>query len=446
MPHELTIDGLGLKKHEFNAVKSLLDQVACAVKDLNPVAPAVLARYSGTVSTLTRDASYANRALAIASDRIGFPCPAVLSVQKRKDKAGKDASVHVRWSVPSESRSRRVREGVAIRHIFWIKNNAWGEYVDLMIRGAHVEAETIGAALHVILADPKQDLLPQAQAVVPEIAQINPRQCVFVLDLIDIVRLNTDLCNQLPGYRVITSGYAQPAVIQGYPALSVIQHNAEIGRLAAITLAKAIPRGSRAVVSIVCPTPANDTLRAGPVSERVTAFKNRFMTASEEVGFKYSEIISEVKYGDVCHPHDLCEKVPEVLAMALARGNYDTVNLFFTMGDLASLFIPLAHMTPWKDNINVVAADIMPTLIAMLGDNMFPLNAICGVDPISYGRKIVRAACNVGANKEHFPEGGVVTVSPVLLTRDEAQERHIRHTFEVFFAKSKANSTGRVFA
>ena len=422
-PDELSNAALGGKGE---AAWILLEQMAVTARQSGEASKP--AEWPYTPNMLGPILTQVKKALQYAATQIGFD-PRVRTTLI----TGQSLRVVIDRSVPiAESLDRPNHRSV--KHIFWLKNAAWGEYVDLLIRGARFEAEANGVSLHVLKADPAKPLLAQAEAAINETSKIKgqrvvqrvPKGSVFVLDLIDLADLPTAAETQLSGFRVISSGY---------PGATIAQDNHKIGRLAACALAQAVARNSACFVAIICPSMTNSALRAGPVKERVAAFRSRLKDEIVAGGFKCKIKEFDLPFTERSHPHELCTSLSDLFMSTLER--YDTIGIFSTVSDFTGLFSVLSHVSPIASKMRVVSADITPTLVAMLADEHFPLEAICGVDALEYGRQIIRTACAGNANLAT----SAITAAPTLLTRKDSKRLKILQTSEVLAYESELRKT-----
>ncbi len=207
------------------------------------------------------------------------------------------------------------------------------------------------------------------------------RDCSFVLELADTPDAALALKTILPRHRVITTGVI---------GATIAQDDTCIGIELASSLIRCKRRGGKCKIGVVV---ASEELKPGR-GHRVVAFKGcieEAMRAGSTVKYTFETIIIE-KSGHR-HAHELCARL---------LNKEDNANLsdcdvvFSAAGEFAESLLRFYDVNPGRQPPKVFTADITPSLLNLMWEPDSALQAMCGVEPFSYGRLIVRAACDTG--------------------------------------------------
>ncbi len=376
LPGELMHTGVNGR---LQATKDLLEIMEQQLSGLELSEPAIWSRVDLITSP---NQTRLTKLIQFAAPNVG------LSAHTCFSRAGGDVHFLVKKVRPKPRKTPRPRNHSRprsrIRSLAWFKQYACGEYLDLMLQAADFEAERNDASFHLIEPDLQEDLLPQARQAIQQRGNTTDRRCAVVLDLIDPADMFETPKNQFPGLRLISTGYG---------GATIAQDNIKIGHTAASALIASLApyKKAKALVAILSPDTTSGWY-CTPILQRIKAFLARFRHESRQhqLTFEFGEYF--VQFAGGSPPQTVCTDLANLVLNAL--NSCDVVGVFSTMGFLSTAFIPAFYQSPAVDRIKIVSADITPTLIAMLADEHLPLNAICGVNPIHYGRHIVRTALN----------------------------------------------------
>lgn len=402
---------------KLTTIRDFLKEMGSAVKNSGPHAPVIHPNMTGKSNTISKNAVVVSEALRYAASHLGFPLDVVVSVSGRT-KSTNQPTVRVKWELKTTHSSRAKAGSRQFKRIFWVKNYSQGEYVDLLIRGAQIAAAQRNVTLHVITTNDQASVLPQAmEAAGAKKKEVwKPQANVFVFDLIDPAAATNPTAQVDPS----------PFITSGYPDATVLQANVDIGRLAACVLTENCAASSEHYFAILRSTPAGDHSVAGPICERIRAFKEMLKARSTQQNFKYRFDERAFKDDDPRPPRDLCEAVPVLSSNDATK--YGTINVFAATSRLAPLFATLPQNHSLRTRMQLVSADITPSLIALATDLRCPPLAICGVDPLEYGQLIANTALDCTPPTKYG--GSRIIARPILLTRQQLQTREIHSTYQ----------------
>ncbi len=119
------------------------------------------------------------------------------------------------------------------------------------------------------------------------------------------------------------------------------------------------------------------------------------------------------------HAHELCRLLsPSKKGATGILADFDAV--FTTVGEFAEVILRFLHANPRRRPLKVFTADITPTLLNLMREPDSALEAMCGVEPFSFGRLILRIACESAPTKP-------ACVGVVQIRREDVLNRGIRN-------------------
>ena len=376
--------------------------------------------YYRTISTQTR------KCLAIASRALGFR----YSAQTMKE----GLAFRVAWD---DLEKRRIRSGDAsdaaassITRIEWLRIPYQCTFSDLVLLGARSMAEALGITLALREVRPDGDHFEATRIAVDEIEQegnVNDihRSTAFVLELAEVTAAAISRHSHLSEYRVVTTGVRGATVSQDDPSIG-------IGLADAVVACGAASKTCR--VAVVA---SSDTFKANGHQDRVLAFEKCILAAANAGGgVKYTVERIGVDFCEYQHPHELCSRLLDKRSADAVLG-HDVI--FAESGDVGELLLQLLHFLSPRKIPRVFSADLTPSLFNMMREANTPLEAICGVDPYSYGRLIVRAACDANMQKQ-------IQAKPLRITRSEVREAGTHNYAELMTRNPSLQMNGDEFA
>lgn len=336
------------------------------------------------ISRLTR------KALAVACRELGF--------QYRAQTMKSKLEFRIAWgnTLASQNRSAKTscNEDSQVTRVIWLRAPYPGSFSDLVLLGASTMAQHLGVNLEVHDLKPGESLVQKVRSLGNGGSKSGKgrktfRNCSFVLELADAPEAALALNSTLSRCRVITTGVI---------GADISLEDTKIG----MELAKSLIHGQHpgAAYKIVAVVPSDD-MKPGR-GHRVAAFKTCIEEAIKtDLTARHTFETVSIERTEYRHSHDLCLR----LLNQKGAANLSNCDAIFTAaGEFAESLLNFFDVNPGRRPPKIFTADITPSLLNRMWEPDSTLEAMCGVEPFSYGRCIVRASCANGQNSPvQFP-------------------------------------------